>query len=229
MKKIFITLVFSFAVIILFAQTKPVISVNAGVNCNCATNFKEATTESWDEYLIDVGSPDRVSMVDIKMPLGINIGINVNFPLNGKWRMQPGIHFNQKGAKAEGTYGTGSAATSFGHQEKFTYINIISPFQYWFNDNLYLDLGPEFGLMLARKYKETEAGMSAESSSMEDFKKFEIGLGGGVGYVFGKTGFGIFAKYTYGLTKVDVSEPYYEKVRNNVRQIGFFYRLPSSK
>jgi len=204
---------------------KPTITLKVGANCNCQTNVEEAVIESWDEYLMSISSSERVETTEPRMVIGINAGINIGIPLKGSWTFQPGLHLNIKGAKVEGTYGTGNSATAFSHQETLTYISIPLGFQYQLKNNIFIEAGPEAGILVARKYKETEGAYSAEETDKSDFKKLEIALGLGAGYSFGNTGFGIYGRLLLGITKVDVSEPYYEKVRNFPRQIGFFYRV----
>ncbi len=205
------------------AQT---VQVEAGVNCNCATNYKEAATESWDNYFMEISSPDRVQTIDASLTFGLHAGVSVNWPLTGKWAFQPGIHFNMKGAKAEGTYGSGGSSTPFSQQDILTYIDLVLAFQYWINQQVYLELGPELGFLVARKFKETKGGVDYESSGTEDANTLHLGIGAGAGYMFGNSGFGVFARYTRGLTKFEKAEPYYENVRTNAGQFGVFYRIP---
>ncbi len=204
---------------------KPLISIRAGANCNCQTKVEDAVIESWNSYLISISSPDRVTSTKPKLVVGVNVGIDFGFKLSGGWSFQPGLFLNIKGAKVEGVYGSGSSATDFSHQETLTYISVPLGFLYQLKNNIFIEAGPELGFLVARKYKETEGTYSNEETETTDFKKMEIAVGVGAGYSFGKSGFGVYGRLLYGLTKVDISEPYYEKVRNFPRQIGVFYRL----
>jgi hypothetical protein len=204
---------------------KQSILIKAGASCNCQSKVEEAVIESWNDYLEGISSADRVETTNPKLVLGVNVGVQLGIPLQDNWTFQPGLHLNIKGAKVEGIYGKGSSATSFSHQETLTYITVPLVFQYLLKNNIFFEAGPEAGVLVARKYKETEGTYSNEETDMSDFKKIELAVGAGAGYSFGKTGFGIYIKQLLGITKVDVSEPYYEKVRNTPTQIGFFYRV----
>ncbi len=207
-------------------RAQPTISFNGGANIHCQFHAQDAATESWDEDFISSSSPYRVQSVkNDKFILGINAGVSINIPFTSLWAFRSGLDFNIKGGKAEGKYGSGNQTFPFSSEEIFMYIDIPLVVQYWLTKQFYLELGPDVGFLVSAKYKENDDGMLYESKDKSYYKKIELSISGGGGYLFGESGFGAFARYIHGLTKVDISEPYYSNVKNSTGQFGFFYRL----
>lgn len=212
-----------------FSQT-PSFSVQGGLNLYCQDHIQDATTESWNEDFILYSSPDRVqSIKKVKFIPGFNIGVNVSVPLATQWVFKPGLQFNIKGGKAKGMYGSGGQSYPFSGGTVLGYIDVPLSFQYWINKKMYLELGPQVGFLLTAKYKENDDGDNYESTDKSDYNKLEASICGGGGYLFGDSGFGVFARFMQGVTKVDKSESYYSNVRNSTGQYGVFYNISRAK
>ncbi|MEQ1797093.1 MAG: porin family protein [Lacibacter sp.] len=208
------------------SRSQPSVSVKAGLNLHCQTHLQDATTDSWDIDFVDFNSPYRVKTVkNVKFIPGFNAGVNVTVPVTSNLTFMPGIDFNVKGGKAEGTYGSGNQSFPFWGKFMFTYIDIPLVMQYWLTKQFYLELGPDVGFMITANYQDNDNGTPYEDKSKDIYNKTEFSMTGGGGYVFKGTGFGVFARYLHGLTKVNADESYYSKVRNSTGQFGFFYRI----
>jgi|GEM_PF-6033217 len=204
---------------------------NGGVNLCCQNHVQEAVQESWDAYFQSVGSTERVSHIKKVLFIpGFNLGISLNIPMQTAWAFRTGLDFNIKGGKAEGNYGTGSSKTPFSNKWVYGYVDLPAVVQYWINKQFYLEAGPDIGFLLSVKATEEEDGnVNFENKDKEDYKKIEVSISGGGGYLFGDSGFGAFVRYIHGLTKVYTGEPYYSNVRNSTGQVGFFYRIQNLK
>lgn len=225
--------VFSFFTITIFcfsfSFSQTTVTVSAGASVHCQVGLKDATEQSWNDYFIYVSSPNRVkSIKNDKFNIGFNAGVNVDIPLKKNFVFRPGVQFNIKGGKAEGTYGTGSTSYPFSSETIFRYVDIPLLMQYWITKRIYVELGLQPAFLLSAKYKENDNGTKTEDSNKSDYKKVDLAIAGGAGYSFGN-GFGFFARIVEGITKVDISETYYSKVRNSVGQYGFYYKINTKK
>jgi outer membrane immunogenic protein len=224
MKRLFIFLLAMEVCFISSSQTS--ITLKAGASVHCQTHLQEATTDSWDLDFIAYNSPYRVqSIKNEKFALGANAGVSINIPVASNWMFMPGIDFNIKGGRAEGTYGSGSQSFPFWGKFVFTYVDIPLVMQYWLTKQFYLELGPDIGFMLTANYQDNDNGTPYEDKSKDIYNKTEVSMTGGGGYLFKGSPFGVFARYIHGLTKVNVDESYYSKVRNSTGQFGFFYKI----
>lgn len=213
------------------AISQPGFSINAGLNLYCQNHVQDAVQESWDDYFKSVSSPNRVSSIEKVLFIpGFNAGVSVRFPLNKSIHFRTGLDFNMKGGKANGKYKSGNQEIPFSNKFTLAYIDLPLGFQYNVTDHFYLELGPELGYLVSVNEKEEENGSQTfESTDAADYNKLEFFVAGGGGYTFGESGFGVFARYIHGLSKVYTGEAFYSNVRNSTGQLGFFYRLSTKK
>lgn len=108
--------------------------------------------------------------------------------------------------------------------------------QYNLLPNLYVEAGPEFGLLLGGKTEDswTETRTSGNNisitSSRSDrkiikdyYNTFNMGIGIGAGYFF-TSNFGVTARFTAGLTDIYKYNTV-DAVRNNSFQVGIAYKF----
>ncbi|SDR11457.1 outer membrane insertion C-terminal signal [Chryseobacterium soldanellicola] len=178
--------------------------------------------------------------------IGFNAGAFVNIPLSQKFAVQPEVLYNQLGARSvasvsEMTSGNTTVKMEKENQAYLNYISVPLMVQMKPADNFYIEAGPEFSYFLNGKTKgesktTTTVGNNttiknesfSESIDKNDVKKFNIGLGLGLGYYF-TPNLGINARYVNSLTHVannsGVPEQDKDKTTNRVFQLGLNYKF----
>ena len=89
-----------------------------------------------------------------------------------------------------------------------------------FDNGFRLQTGPQLGFLVNVKDKYNDA--ETEFFTSDDFKSIDVSWTAGLGYL-SKTGFGIDARYNFGLS--DINDYGSNKLTNNVFQVGIFYLL----
>ena len=142
--------------------------------------------------------------------IGFHLGLLGHIHLNKQFAMQPEIVYSAQGAKY----------TVSGNEVKLNldYINIPVMFQYMFDNGFRVQAGPQVGFLMSAKSKTNNASVDIK----DDLKKVDFALGIGVGYVRPSTGFGVDARYNFGISNIDKdnSSP---KTTNGGFQLGVFY------
>ncbi|MDR6369939.1 hypothetical protein J2795_001518 [Chryseobacterium bernardetii] len=175
-----------------------------------------------------------------KVKAGSYIGVFANIPLAEKFSIQPELLFSQLGSKTEDIF-IHHSENSYTKQEytyktNLNYLTLPVMVQYHILPQLYVEAGPEFGLLLGGKiegdgrneirYNDTTS-TSTESFDnkipMKLYNKFNFGIGIGAGYYFTQN-FGVTARFTAGVTGIFKND-YGTKVRNNALQIGVAYQF----
>ncbi|MBO9691210.1 porin family protein [Chryseobacterium sp.] len=178
-----------------------------------------------------------------KLKLGSHIGVFVHIPVSEKFSVQPELLFSQSGSKIEEKYMYASAfdghiiRQEFSYKTNLNYLVLPVMVQYNILPQLYVEAGPEFGVLLGGKtegdqWTENSYGgtVSTHSESfsnnipMKLYNRFNFGIGFGAGYSFTQS-FGITARFTAGLTGIFNSDYNDNKVRNNVLQVGVAYKF----
>ncbi|MGC5745301.1 porin family protein [Chryseobacterium sp. NFX27] len=159
---------------------------------------------------------------DTKSKIGFNAGVFANIPVAESFSIQPEVIYSQYGNKTEFSNALGKFSTS----SHLDYIAVPVMFQYNLIPNLYLEAGPEFGLMVSAKNKiknENNGNSTTSDNYKDDLNTFNVGIGLGAGYYF-TPNFGITARYVAGLTDVIKDNPG-DAIRNNVFQVGLAYKF----
>jgi outer membrane immunogenic protein len=157
--------------------------------------------------------------------IGFNAGVFANIPVASSFSIQPEVLYSQYGDKYDETI-SGNRYSSARHLD---YVAVPVMFQYNFIPNLYVEAGPEFGLLVNAKNKlknETNNDTLNESGDYKDsLNKFNFGIGLGAGYYF-TDNIGITARYVAGLTDIAKDRPNgSDAVRNNTFQVGLAYKF----
>ncbi len=135
---------------------------------------------------------------------GFNAGALAHIHLNKSWALQPEIMYSGQGAKI-------SDATINLH-----YINIPVQVQYMFNKGFRLQTGPQLGLLTGAKYVANDVKTDVKDA----YKPADLGWTFGASYV-AKSGLGVDARYTHGITPINDNGS--GSVYNRNFQVGLFY------
>jgi len=202
-KTILITIALSIGVFA-NAQDKPLtFGVKAGMNLS---NF----------------SGDGAKGSDAKV--GFNVGLTLDYAFSQDLYLMTGLEFSMKGAKDEGPVSEGDVSFNGKETSNPMYLQIPIHIGYKFpvtdNTNLVLHVGPYVAYGIAGKYKLDGIGTVGDVSghikpeidffSDDRAKRFDFGLGLGIGVEFGKFGVGL----GYDLGLLNISQYKEAKVRN---------------
>ncbi|MDV7695900.1 PorT family protein [Chryseobacterium soli] len=163
-----------------------------------------------------------------------------NIPIAGKFSLQPELSYNQIGSKIEIDTRCDLPGTVVRMKNNGSlplgYVSLPVMLQYNLLPNLYVEAGPEFGLLLGGKTKDswTETRTSGNNISITSrrsnikiikdyYNTFNMGIGIGAGYLF-ISNFGVTARFTAGLTDI-YKHNTGDAVRNNTFQVGVAYKF----
>ncbi|MFP3595460.1 porin family protein [Chryseobacterium sp. SIMBA_029] len=158
----------------------------------------------------------------------------------GKFSLQPELSYNQVGSKIEidTRYDLPGTVVRMKNNGSLTlgYLSLPVILQYNILPNLYVEAGPEFGLLLGGKTEDswTETTTSGNNISIissssnrkiikDYYNTFNMGIGIGAGYFF-TSNFGATARFTAGLTDI-YKHNTVDAVRNNTFQVGVAYKF----
>jgi opacity protein-like surface antigen len=127
---------------------------------------------------------------------GFNLGLLGHIHFDSQWAVQPELVYSSQGAKIGGS------------DQKLDYINIPVIFQYMFDNGFRLQAGPQLGLLV-------------RADNKDDLNPIDLGVGIGVSYVVPSTGFGVDARYNFGLSNINKNDAV--KAFNRGVQLGVFY------
>ena len=147
--------------------------------------------------------------VNYNSKLGVHAGLIGHIHLTRQIALQPEIVYSVQGAK----FDVAGVTTKI----NLAYINVPLMVQYMFDNGFRLQAGPQIGFLANAKSKTNNTSVDVKNS----FKKVDIALGAGIGYVEPSSGLGIDVRYNLGLT--DISESTAFKSTNRGFQVGLFY------
>lgn len=168
-----------------FGQTEPGTSTSgAEFGVKGGVNFSNLYTDEVD---------------DNNMLTSFNAGLYAKFPITQSVAIQPEFLFSRKGAEFvyDNAFAEGTA------RFKLNYIEVPVLLKLNVTENFNIHLGPYFAYLIdAQVTNESNADIFdfEENYDNDDFNKFDTGLTAGVGLDF--EGFGVGARYNYGLTTV---------------------------
>jgi outer membrane immunogenic protein len=155
-----------------------------------------------------------------KNRIGWYMGLHTQVPLINKFSLQPALLFSSKGYKSEDQFGT------IFQSVRLEYVALPLLINYNIDEKLSIQLGPEFGYLLAAKLLLDEEKFNV---SKQYPSKFDAGLSIGLQYLAVRRT-GIDLRYTYGINtlySVDANGVRYSdrKGANRAFQIGLSYIL----
>lgn len=137
-------------------------------------------------------------------------GLFLHHTINSRWCFQPEILYSGMGQR----YETGGEDLTLA----LSYIQVPLMIQYYPVKQLYLEAGPQLGILTSAKVK-GDNDFKAEVD--DDYRKADFGLNLGIG-VAATPRFGFYGRYLLGLTDIsDNSRTHY----NRGGQIGAYVRL----
>ncbi len=142
--------------------------------------------------------------------VGLHLGGFMAFKLGDNFAIQPEVLFSTQGAKYD----------SINFKElKANYLNIPVLAQLRMPGGLYLETGPQVGILVSKK---------VPNQTIEDtYENLDWSWAFGLG-LRSKMGLGFSARYNLGLTKIrkDIGVNSFEKdAKNSVFQVGLFFNL----
>lgn len=144
--------------------------------------------------------------------VGFHLGGFLSFAAGKNFAIQPEVLFSTQGAKIDD-------ATNPHKEFKANYLNIPVLVQLRTNGGLYLETGPQAGLLLTAK---------TDDESVKDlYKSLDWSWAFGLGFR-SKIGLGLDARYNLGLTKVGdnlSSSSFQPDGKNSVIQVGLFFAI----
>ncbi|RYY58557.1 MAG: PorT family protein [Chitinophagaceae bacterium] len=188
-----------------FAQTKPAVSVRAGVTSASIVGDASQSLNSLVDYT------DGIFHTQSKM--GFYGGASVNIPLGGAVSVEPGLFYDQKGYQLKGSYEFKGIASVLSPSAKAQltqhYISLPVVIKGSFN-GFEVFGGPQVSYLTKSDLHVTAGALGFNAyndhfNTADQFNKIDFGLTGGVGYQFAN-GFNIRAAYDRGLTKVDANQ-----------------------
>ncbi|MDN3693241.1 porin family protein [Chryseobacterium tructae] len=233
MKKLFVGLAFAGSLFINAQEkTKSSSPITFGVKAGINATTISRTNDTYSEGYYDN---------DQKMKAGFNAGVFVNIPVAEKFSVQPELLFSQLGSKSEVRYrnSNGKFTSTVEASDKVNLNYIVLPLMVQYNilPQLYVEAGPEFGLLLGGKSKSdvtitngsenftsSQSDKYSDKINMDRFNKFNFGIGIGAGYYFTPQ-FGVTARFIAGVTDVLKSDYVDFKSRNNAFQVGVAYKF----
>ena len=142
---------------------------------------------------------------------GFHLGLLGHIHLSKHFAMQPELVYSQQGAK----YTTSGTETKI----DLGYINIPVMFQYMFDNGFRIEAGPQLGIMVNAE-SETNG---VETELNDNLAAIDFALGAGLGWIHTPSGFGVDARYNFGLTNINENSSV--KSSNRGFQLGVFYQF----
>lgn len=130
--------------------------------------------------------------------LGFNAGFFAELPVTSFISVQPEINVTTKGAENTYDYVFNQETRKF----RLTYIEAPLLLRANITKNFNVHFGPYVAYLINAKIRSefSDGSASTQDLNEDDLNRFDAGLAAGLGFQFG--GFGIGARYNYGLTTV---------------------------
>ncbi len=141
--------------------------------------------------------------------VGFHLGLISHIHLANQFALQPELIFSTQGAQF-----TNDGTTT---KLNLNYVNVPLLFQYMYDNGFRLQAGPQLGFLVNAK-SETNA---TSTDVKNNYKGFELAFGIGASYIHPPTGFGVDARYNFGLNNINDSGSV--NSYNRGLQVGVFY------
>jgi hypothetical protein len=155
----------------------------------------------------NINNEDNDAGFDSK--IGFHIGIISHIHLANQFAFQPELVFSMQGAE----FRNDNVTTKL----NLNYVNVPLLFQYMFDNGFRIQAGPQVGFLVSAKAETNNTSNDVK----DDFKGIELGVSAGASYVHPPSGFGVDARYNFGLSKIN--ETGSDNAYNRGFQIGVFY------
>lgn len=148
-------------------------------------------------------------------------GVFANYAFASVFAVQAELQYSGEGGKEKNV----NSGTKGNIKESFLQLPVL--FQYVHPAGFYAETGPQIGLLLSSK--ETFNGNT--QSIKKYYKSTDLRWPLGIGYLFKNEslkGFGINARYSFSLSKINKAAIGGATLKNDVISVGVQYALPSS-
>ena len=141
-----------------------------------------------------------------------HIGLFLHHTINKNWCFQPELLYSGEGQR----YMTGGVERTLA----LGYLQVPLMIQYYPAPQVYLEAGPQFGLLLSAHDKAD--GEAGEINAKDDFTTGQVAIGLGLGYKASEKLI-LYGRYNFGLTDVSRFDNIVD--HSNVGQIGVAIRF----
>lgn len=160
---------------------------------------------------------DQSGLADSKMLSSFNLGFYFDFKLKNSWMLHTGVLVKSSmGADEIPVYSLNNPELDNLYQNgyierKMSYFNVPVLMKYTFKNRIFVEAGPQFGLLYKAsdefKNKIDDNELSYSKDVRKEFHPLDAGLVGGIGYRI-KKGFGmnLAIRYYYGFVDVLVDD-----------------------
>lgn len=160
---------------------------------------------------------DQSGLADSKMLSSFNLGFYFDFKLKNSWMLHTGVLVKSSmGADEIPVYSLNNPELDNLYQNgyierKMSYFNVPVLMKYTFKNRIFVEAGPQFGLLYkaSDEFKNKIDGneLSYSKDVRKEFHPLDAGLVGGIGYRI-KKGFGmnLVIRYYYGFVDVLVDD-----------------------
>lgn len=139
-----------------------------------------------------------------------HVGLFLHKTLNARWCIQPEVLYSWQGQKFQTAAGERTLALN--------YVQIPVMVQYFPVKQVYLEAGPQLGILTSAKVKNDDSKTEVD----DNYTRADVGINVGVG-VAATRQLGFYARYMAGLT--DISKNDDRTHSNRGAQIGAYIRL----
>jgi hypothetical protein len=151
---------------------------------------------------------------DEEFKFGFHAGAYVEVKIK-KIGIQPEIYFSQINGQTRKNISSDAVLANVNTKVKLNYHNIPILFNYYFNPNVALQFGPQYGILFNENLSAVDNGENA-------FKKGDFSLNGGLQLKISR--FRVYGRYIVGLNDLnDVTNN--EKWKNQVVHLGLGYTI----
>jgi hypothetical protein len=157
---------------------------------------------------------------DRNMKVGGNVGVYAKLPVSSGFSIQPELLYSMKGAQLNynsALMGSGKYKYNLNYVE----LPLLAVFNVGKNFNIHV--GPYAAFLASAKVKDVDASGNVNHTSefnKDDFRTFDYGLAGGVG--FDVNNFTLGARYNYGLNEIGKpGTSFAGEAANNAKNSGF--------
>ncbi|SDD32627.1 porin family protein [Niabella drilacis] len=180
------------------AQSAPGLrfGIKAGGNLSGLTNTKKAAG------------------MDMQSKTGFHAGVMMNAPIARCFSIQPEVLYSGQGAKEKNS--------NVRLRWNLGYINVPVMFRYHATPGVYIEAGPEVGLLTSSKFRYKFEGESMTEDAKKGTKSFSFGMGLGAGYRF-TPNLSINARYTAGFSDIIKKNTDAAAVKNRSTSLGIGY------
>ena len=164
---------------------------------------------------------DPIGTEDKKMKFGLHGGVFVMIPITSMLYFQPELLYSGEGVKYEDSEDKVTVSTG--------YLNLPLSLRLQTSSGFYVVFGPQLGFALSGKSKTEFMGQEEEQDFKDDMRGMVIS--GLIGAGFKSTsGFGVYARYAHGFSKVfDIEGDTDPDINGSTISLSLFYMFGGSK